>query len=73
VSSPTCEEGAAFDMSEIETRTLADGLVLISYRLRETRVGETNRITRRASIWRQREEWQIIWHQGTVVGSRELF
>ena len=49
--------------SEFHCRALAPGLYLLTYTLLQ---GE--RRTRRASIWRrQGSDWQIVFHQGTVV------
>jgi len=49
--------------SEFHCRALAPGLYLLTYTLLQ---GE--RRTRRTSIWRRSgAEWQIVFHQGTVV------
>lgn len=56
---------AAGEMSELRCQKLAENVYLLTYALRQA-----ERITRRASIWRRTEtDWQILYHQGTVVSA----
>jgi hypothetical protein len=46
-------------VSDFTARELADGLILVTYRIIETR-------TVRSSIWkRTNSEWRMVFHQGT--------
>jgi hypothetical protein len=54
-------------LREVQSRTLAPGVVLVTYRA--VRQGESEKqvaYSLRSSIWRWREgRWQMIFHQGT--------
>jgi hypothetical protein len=47
-------------------RELAPNVYLLTYRL----VQDGVRVTRRSTIWRKdQDQWKIVYHQGTIVGS----
>jgi hypothetical protein len=50
-------------VSDFTARELADGLILVTYRIIESR-------TVRSSIWkRTNSEWRMVFHQGTKLAS----
>jgi hypothetical protein len=52
-----------WETEDFRCQELATGLYLLTYTLRQGA-----RVTRRATIWRRvAQEWQIVFHQGTLV------
>jgi hypothetical protein len=60
-------------MTDIDSRELAEGLVLLTYRTERSVCGPSTgtahpRATLRSSLWRRDARgWQILFHQGTLV------
>jgi hypothetical protein len=58
-------EPAVLGTSDFQCRQLAADVYLLTYTL-----SQNERITRRATIWRRvQDDWQIVFHQGTVVAN----
>ena len=56
-------DDARWQVSDEQVHALANGLVLLSYTLRQP-----GRVTRRATVWRRGAGgWQAVFHQGTPV------
>jgi hypothetical protein len=54
---------APLPFDDWQERTLADGVVLVTYTLREP-----GRTSRRSSIWQRIDDrWRLVFHQGTPV------
>ncbi len=61
------ESKREFEVTYFNTVTLADNCVLVTYHLQE----KDNK-SLRSSIWKKFEsDWEIIFHQGTVVNEKE--
>ncbi len=53
-------------VTEFRTQTLADGLVLVTYRCQRTSPGTSDTFSWRSSVWRRHgDDWQMVFHQGT--------
>ena len=64
---PVDADAAGWQSWDHECRHLGPNTYLLTYRLRQ---GE--RLTRRATIWRNTPQgWQILYHQGTIVSTEE--
>jgi hypothetical protein len=51
-------------ISDPSCRALGEDTYLLTYQL-----DQDGRLTRRMTVWRRaRERWQILYHQGTVIG-----
>lgn len=62
---PVDSDAAGWKTSDFGCRSLGDDTYLLTYTL-----DQNGRITRRSTIWRRNgEDWQILFHQGTVVSS----
>ena len=60
---PEYEAGDAWETSEAQCRRVAPDTYLLTYTLRQT-----ERVTRRLTVWQRTDgQWQIFYHQGTVV------
>lgn len=64
-SPPVDSDAAGWKTSDFACRLLGDETYLLTYTL-----DQNGRITRRSTIWRRDGiDWQILFHQGTVVSS----
>jgi len=62
---PTYDPLAALEVSDFGVRKAADGVWLVTYRLRQV-----ERDTRRLSVWRRTGGgWVVLFHQGTVISA----
>lgn len=62
---PAYDPMAGLEVDDFAVREAAQGIWLATYWLRQ---GE--RQTRRVSVWRRTAEgWQVLYHQGTVIGA----
>jgi hypothetical protein len=60
------ETPVRWTMDQFEARSLADGVVLATYRA--TRHGDRTVSSLRSSIWKlDGERWRMVFHQGTVA------
>jgi hypothetical protein len=60
---PAYDPMAGLEVDEFAVRRAGAGVWLATYRLRQG-----DRLTRRASLWRQAGDgWQLLYHQGTVI------
>ncbi len=61
---PAYDPMDGLEVDDFDVREAGDGVWLATYRLRQ---GE--RLTRRLSVWRATGDgWQVLYHQGTVIG-----
>jgi hypothetical protein len=57
-----------WSIEEFECREAGPGTYLVTYLLKQG--ARQPRITRRSTLWRQREgEWELLYHQGTMVAA----
>ena len=64
-SPPVDSDAAGWKTSDFACRLLGDETYLLTYTL-----DQNGRITHRSTIWRRNgADWQILFHQGTVVSS----
>jgi|SRR5579872_516494 len=64
---PADAEASGWTCSDFSLQQLGPETYLLTYRL-----DQKGRITRRATIWRRiGAEWQILYHQGTIVSAEE--
>lgn len=62
---PVDANAAGWEVSGFACRSVGDDTYLLTYTL-----DQNGRTTRRSTIWRRNgAEWQILFHQGTVVSS----
>ena len=61
------EPAVEYEVDEFEVRQIAPHMYLTTYTLSQPDGHET-RVTRRSTIWTASSgEWQVVYHQGTVV------
>lgn len=64
---PAYDPMAGYAVTDFEVRSLGGDEWLATYRLRES-----DRVTRRASIWRRDgNSWALVYHQGTVISGAD--
>ena len=63
------EKFEKYEASDFETREIATGTVLLTYKATIDFLKTNEKIqTLRCSIWQKRgDDWQMIFHQGTVI------
>jgi hypothetical protein len=59
-------DSACWKVSGFGLRRLGPDCYLLTYTL-----DQNGRITRRATIWEKRDDWRLVYHQGTVVTAQE--
>jgi hypothetical protein len=61
------EQGVAFNGENFEVRMLSPTIGLVTYECVK-KAGDSLRRSKRSSIWARRDEqWQMVYHQGTLV------
>jgi hypothetical protein len=64
------EAPASFSLVNFETRLLAEGVALVTYRSSRDESGAPPSTALRSSIWiREAENWRMVFHQGTKLPS----
>ncbi|WP_347905514.1 DUF4440 domain-containing protein [Pseudomonas purpurea] len=54
-------------ISDFSARLLSESVALVTYRSRRAAaIGQSEQVSLRSSVWRkQKEQWQMVFHQGT--------
>jgi len=63
------EEPAQISIADFRVRSLTTGIALVTYRaVEQGEAGREIRTSLRSSVWVMRdEEWQMLFHQGTII------
>lgn len=62
-------DGSNYQATDFEAKEIAPNTILLVYKasVNNTKTGETTQ-THRSSIWQKRNDnWQMIFHQGTII------
>jgi hypothetical protein len=70
ISSFLAEAQFQFKMEVIDRKLLDSSTAIIFYNLQTMSGGHETRETLRTSLWRFVDNWQLVWHQGTVSSTQ---